>query len=64
MANDYTNYDEIGEGIHWPGFSIVVPILVFSRFLPMSEVDFWCILMLEVKKTREMDIALSKRDRS
>ena len=34
--------------IQWPGFSIVVPIKVFSRFLAMPEVDFW--YMLELNK--------------
>ena len=42
---------------------IVVPIKVFSRFLAMSEVDFWCINAWG-KQTREMDTALSKSDRS
>ena len=32
--------------IQWPGFSIVVRIKVFSRFLAMPEVDFWHMLEL------------------
>ena len=38
-------------------------IKVFLRFLAMSKVDFWCI-HAKGKQTREMDTALSKRDRS
>ena len=53
----FTGYDEIGRA------SIVLPIKVFSRFLAMSEVGFWCI-HAKGKQTREMDTALSKRDRS
>ena len=59
MENDYTIYDE--KGMQWPGFSIVLPIKVFSRFVAMSEVDFRCIHAWG-KQTREMEIALSKRD--
>ena len=40
-----------------------VPIKVFSRFLAMFEVDFWRIQAWG-KQTREMETALSKRDRS
>ena len=36
---------------------------VFTRFLAMAEVDFWCIHAWD-KQTREMDTTLSKRDRS
>ena len=53
MVNDYTIYDEIGI---WPGFSVVVLIKVFSRFLAKSEVDFWCIHAWG-KQTRQIDTA-------
>ena len=49
------------KGMQWPGFSIVLPIKVFSPFVAMSEVDFWCIHTWG-KQTREMDIVLSKRE--
>ena len=49
------------KGMQWSGFSIVLPIKVLSRFVAMSEVDFWCIHTW-CKQTRVMDIALSKRD--
>ena len=55
--------DEMGRASNDQGFSIVLPIKVFSRFLAMSEVDFWCI-HAKGKQTRDMDTALSKRDRS
>ena len=51
------------KGIQWPGSSIVLLIKVFSRFLAMFEVDFWCIHAKD-KQTREMDTALSKLDQS
>ena len=44
--------------MQWPGFSIVLPIKVFSRFVAMSEVDFRCMHAWG-KQTREMEIALS-----
>ena len=50
--------DKIWKGIQWPGFSIVLPIKVFSSFLAMPGVHFWCI-HAKGKQTREMDTALS-----
>ena len=47
------------KGIQWPGFSIVLPIKVLSRFLAMSEVDFWYIHGWG-NQTREMDKALMR----
>ena len=64
MVTDYTIYDKIGRASNDRAFrSSTVPIKVFLRFLAMSKVDFWCI-HAKGKKTREMDTALSKRDRS
>ena len=52
----YTIYDEIGRASNGRAH-------VFSRFLAMFEVDFWCI-HAKGKQTREMDTALSKLDQS
>ena len=63
MVNDYTIYDKIGRASKDRAFRLLYRSRSSSRFLTMSEVDFWCIHAWG-KQTREMESALSKCDQS